>query len=127
MSVQFVAIQTHPKDQGHDEARVNTYAKALLWLQMQAPAGKYRGPIYSAMSAPRGAQFVPQRPQMGQLPMMQMGYDAAQLMAQEFRSMTLRRRLAKIADLEAQLAADPLPGFHQVCFLGHEPRVGAAL
>ena len=52
---------------------------------------------------------------MGQLPLMQMGYDAAQLMAQEYRSMTLRRRLAKIADLEAQLAADPLPGFHQVC------------
>lgn len=68
-----------------------------------------------AMSAPRGSQFVPQRPQTGQLPLMQMGYDAAQLMAQEYRSMTIRRRMAKIADLEAQLASDPLPGFHQVC------------
>lgn len=94
---------------------------------MQAPAGKHRGPIYSAVSAPRGAQFVPQRPQMGQLPMMQMGYDAAQLMAQEYRSMTVRRRLAKIADLETQLAADPLPGFHQVCFPSREPRLDAAV
>lgn len=83
---------------------------------MQAPLGKHRGPIYMAVSAPRGAPFVPQRPQMGQLPLMQMGYDAAQLMAQEYRSMTVRRRLARIADLEAQLAADPMPGFDQVCF-----------
>ncbi|KAL3163170.1 hypothetical protein ABBQ32_009578 [Trebouxia sp. C0010 RCD-2024] len=83
-------------------------------LEMQAPLGKHRGPIYMAVSAPRGAPFVPQRPQMGQLPLMQMGYDAAQLMAQEYRSMTLRRRLARIADLEAQLAADPMPGFDQV-------------
>ena len=92
-------------------------ATAMLWLQMQAPLGKHRGPIYIAVSAPRGAPFVPQRPQMGQLPLMQLGYDAAQLMAQEYRSMTVRRRLARIADLEAQLAADPMPGFDQVRFL----------
>ena len=85
-----------------------------LWLRAQAVSGKQRVPIYSTMSAPRGNQFVPQRPQPGQLPLMQMGYDAAQLMAQEYRSMTIRRRQAKILDLEAQLADDPLPGFHQV-------------
>ncbi len=51
---------------------------------------------------------------MGQLPLMQLGYDAAQLMAQEYRSMTIRTRHARIADLESQLASNPLPGFHQV-------------
>ncbi len=77
--------------------------------------GKDRGPIFTAVSAPRGGgQFVPQRPPMGQLPLMQLGYDAAQLMAQEYRTMTIRRRHARIADLEAQLANNPLPGFHQV-------------
>ena len=55
-----------------------------------------------------------QRPPMGQLPLMQLGYDAAQLMAQEYRTMTMRRRRARIADLEARLADNPLPGFHQV-------------
>ena len=77
--------------------------------------GKDRGPIFTAVSAPRGGgQFVPQRPPMGQLPLMQLGYDAAQLMAQEYRTMTIRRRHARIADLESQLASNPLPGFHQV-------------
>jgi len=88
---------------------------ANVLFQVQAPVGKDRGPIFTAVSAPRGGgQFVPQRPPMGQLPLMQLGYDAAQLMAQEYRTMTLRRRHARIADLESQLASNPLPGFHQV-------------
>ena len=86
-----------------------------ICFQVQAPVGKDRGPIFTAVSAPRGGgQFVPQRPPMGQLPLMQLGYDAAQLMAQEYRTMTIRRRHARIADLESQLANSPLPGFHQV-------------
>ncbi|DBA85268.1 TPA: hypothetical protein ACH3X2_005964 [Trebouxia sp. C0005] len=92
-----------------------TPQQQLPVLEVQAPVGKDRGPIFTAVSAPRGGgQFVPQRPPMGQLPLMQLGYDAAQLMAQEYRTMTIRRRQARIADLESQLATNPLPGFHQV-------------
>ena len=94
------------------------YAARLL--QAQPAVGKHHGPIFTAVSAPRGGQFIPQRPAVGQLPLMQLGYDAAQLMAQEYRTMTVRRRRAKIADLEAQLANNPQPGFHQVSkFAGH--------
>ena len=87
-------------------------------LQVQASRGKNRGPIFTAVSAPRGGQYVPQQVANGQLPLMQMGYDAAQLLRQEYHSMTIRRRRAKIADLEAQLADNPLPGFQQAsrCF-----------
>ena len=73
-------------------------------------------PIFTAVSAPRGGQFVPQQSAAGQLPLMQMGYDAAQLLRQDYHRMTIRTRRAKIADLEAQLADDPLPGFQQASF-----------
>ena len=45
---------------------------------------------------------------------MQLGYDAAQLLAQEYRNMTSKRRIARIAELEQLLAENPAPGFQQV-------------
>lgn len=45
---------------------------------------------------------------------MQLGYDAAQLLAQEYRNMTSKRRISRIAELEQLLANSPAPGFQQV-------------
>lgn len=55
-----------------------------------------------------------QRPNLGQPALMQMGYDAAQLLAQEYRNMTSRRRITRIAELERLLADSPAPGYQQV-------------
>lgn len=90
-------------------------------LQPQVPAGKERGPVITAVSAPRGQTFVPQRPNIGQPALMQLGYDAAQLLAQEYRNMTSKRRISRIAELEQLLANSPAPGFQQVS-MPVEPR-----
>ena len=83
-------------------------------LQLQVPAGKERGPILTAVAAPRGQTFQAQRPNIGQPALMQLGYDAAQLLAQEYRNMTSKRRIARVAELERLLAENPAPGFQQV-------------